>query len=53
MSTVETVKTRIINWAAEVRKEWGEDWNKPEPAYQFSNDRKFDDTGDNHGVYTK
>ena len=49
----ETVKTRVINWAAEVRKEWGEEWNKPEIAYEFSNDRKFEDTGDNNGVYQK
>lgn len=52
MST-ETVKTRLINWAAEVRKELGEEYNKPEVAYEFSNGREFKDTGDNHGVYQK
>lgn len=48
-----TVKTRLIDWGAEVRKEWAEEYNKPEPAYEFSNGETFDDSGDNHGIYTK
>jgi hypothetical protein len=30
------------------QKAWGKDWAKPEPGYEFSNGRKFDDS---HGLY--
>lgn len=35
-----------------VLKEWGKKWAEPETAYQFSNGRKFDDSGVNGGPYT-
>lgn len=48
-----TVKTKIIDWGVEVRKEWAEEYNKPESAYEFSSGKDFHDSGDNHGIYTK
>lgn len=46
------VSTRTINYSALVRKEWGENWNKPDIAYEFSNGRKFLDTDRSEsGVY--
>lgn len=41
------VRIRHYDYAALARELMGEDWNKPETAYTFSNDRKFDD--DPHG----
>jgi hypothetical protein len=36
-----------IDMSAEARKIWGPKWNAPEPAYEFSNGRKFElRTGD-------
>jgi hypothetical protein len=33
--------------SAEARKAWGPKWNAPEPAYEFSNGKKFElRTGD-------
>lgn len=32
---------REINLAAEIRKIWGPEWNKPEVAYRFSNGKEF------------
>ena len=38
---------RQIDLSAEVKKIWGPKWNAPEPAYEFSNGRKFElRTGD-------
>jgi hypothetical protein len=34
-------KFTVLDWNAEVKKAWGPEWNKPEPAYEFSNGRKF------------
>ena len=45
------VRKRDIDWAALVRRTAGEDWNKKEPAYEFSNGRKFDDSGPRSGIY--
>jgi hypothetical protein len=45
------VKTRTLNWADLVKQREGEDYAKKEPAYEFSNGRKFEDTGSNGGVY--
>lgn len=36
--------TRSLDWAAIVRKVWGDDWNKREVVYEFSNKRKFEDS---------
>lgn len=47
-----SVMTKIIDWAAEVRKAWGPEWSEPDVAYQFSNDRKFKSTdGAGGGIY--
>lgn len=41
------VNFRTIDLAAETRRIWGVEWNKPEVAYEFSNGRKFElRTGD-------
>lgn len=37
------VKTRTLNWKEIVMKQWGKDYHKPDPGYEFSNGRKFDD----------
>jgi hypothetical protein len=46
------VKTRELNWKELVMKQWGKDWAKPEPAYEFSNGRKFHDPK-NGGPYQR
>lgn len=46
------VVAKPIDYAALVRKQEGEDWNKPEVAYEFSKGRKFNDSGSNGGIYT-
>lgn len=43
---------RSIDWAAEVRRAWGEEWHRKETAYEFGNGRKFDDPGAAGGPYT-
>lgn len=35
------VTLREIDWAAEVRKLWGPQWNEPHVEYTFSNGREF------------
>jgi hypothetical protein len=50
---VPPVRTKPIDYAALVKRAAGKDWNKPEPAYEFSNGRKFDDTGSNGGPYRR
>lgn len=37
------VRTRTLNWDEIVKKSWGKDWTKPDPAYEFSGNRTFDD----------
>ena len=44
--------TRTTDYGAQVRKAWGDQWHKREPAYEFSNGRKFDDSGPNAGIYS-
>ena len=40
-------KFSVIDLSAEVKKMLGPKWNAPEPAYEFSNGRKFElRTGD-------
>jgi hypothetical protein len=41
---------RTINWGAEVRKGWGDDYYKPEEVYRFNNDRTYNDSGP-HGAF--
>lgn len=45
-------KTRSLDWAALVRKIWGDEWHKKEVVYEFQNKRKFEDSGPNSGIYT-
>lgn len=42
---------RHYDFAALVRETWGEQYHKPEPGYEFSNERKFDDSGPHGGIY--
>lgn len=51
MSDTAPVTTKIIDYAALVRKAQGEDANKPEIVYEFSNKREFKDSGSNGGIY--
>lgn len=37
-------KSRVIDWAALVRKAWGPAFNEPDNAYEFSNSREFKST---------
>lgn len=43
--------TKIIDWAALVRKLWGPAYDEPETAYKFSNGREFKDPEENGGPY--
>lgn len=44
--------SRIIDWAALVRRAWGPEYNQPDKAYQFSNGREFNSTdGQRGGIY--
>jgi hypothetical protein len=51
MTTDTRVRTRTLDWKEMVQRSWGKEWTKPEPAYEFSNDRKFEDNP-NGGPYT-
>ena len=44
--------SRTFDLAALVRKAWGDEWLKKEVVYEFSNGRKFEDSGVNGGPYT-
>ncbi len=44
--------SRLIDWAAEVRKAWGPEFQQPDTAYKFSNGREFRSTdGMRGGIY--
>jgi hypothetical protein len=46
------VTTKPIDYAALVRKVLGEEANKPEAVYEFSNGREFKSTDKtDHGIY--
>lgn len=45
------VRIRVLSWADLVRRAEGENLNKPEPAYEFSNGKKFDTPSDGGGIY--
>lgn len=45
------MNTKTINWKTLVQKYWGKKWGEKEVVYQFSNGRKFVDTGTNGGPY--
>lgn len=44
-------KFKTINLAAEIKKMYGPEWNKPSPAYEFSNGRKFDLRTEDAAIY--
>ena len=44
------VQTRTLDWSEIVRREWGKDYVKPEPGYEFTG-HKFD-TPTNGGPYS-
>lgn len=44
--------TRTLDWAAIVRRVWGDSWHARDDVYIFSNDRRFKSTDDSdHGIY--
>ena len=46
------MSSRQVSWLQLVQGAWGERWNAPDQAYQFSNGRRFDSTDrTNRGVY--
>lgn len=45
------VKFRDIDLGSEVRKSWGEKYNKPEVSYEFSNGRKFELKTEDAAIY--
>jgi hypothetical protein len=42
---------RTIDLAAEVRRMWGPEWNKPSLAYEFSDGKKFYLRTEDAGAY--
>lgn len=45
--------SRLIDWAALVRKAWGPEFNQPDKAYEFSNGKAFNSTdGNRGGIYS-
>ena len=44
--------TKDIDWAAWMRKIWGDKWLERDDAYEFSNGRKFKDPQGTSGPYT-
>lgn len=42
---------RTIDWNSEVRKAWGQEWNRAETEYEFSNGRKFERRTDQAAIY--
>jgi hypothetical protein len=51
MANENPVQTKEIDFASLVRKVEGEDMNKKDEVYEFSNGRKFEDSGSNGGPY--
>ena len=41
MSQDTSGQVTVIDLSAEAKKIWGPRWSEPEPAYEFSNGRKF------------
>lgn len=41
--------SKVIDWAALVRKAWGPEFSEPDKCYRFSNAREFKSTDGNHG----
>lgn len=47
----QVVTTRKVDFGAQVRKQWGGEWRKPEKVYEFSNGRKFEETSEQGGSF--
>lgn len=47
------VTFRTINWAQLVQKVEGDEFKKPEVVYEFSNGRKFEDSGPDGSFYER
>ena len=37
------VRTRELSWREIVQRTWGKEWTKPDPAYEFSSGRTFEE----------
>jgi hypothetical protein len=46
-----TPNTRRLDFGALVRQAEGESYNETQDAYEFSNGRKFKESGSSHGIY--
>lgn len=44
--------TRTIDFGAQCKASWGDEWGKKDVAYEFSNGRKFAASEPNGGPYT-
>ncbi len=44
LENTKPVTTRVLNWGAEVRKAWGDEYQKPDVAYEWSNGKKHEST---------
>ena len=44
--------TRTINFGAEVKRAWGDEWGRKDIAYEMSNGRIFRDSAPQGGPYT-
>jgi hypothetical protein len=50
----EQVKIRQVNFADLVKRREGDDYNRPDPSYQFSNNREFQSTDKTEsGIYRR
>lgn len=48
------VTTRDYSWGDLVIREWQEEWNKPDTAYEMSDGRRFDSTDQYQtGIYRR
>ena len=43
--------TTEFDYGAQVKKAWGDSWHQREVAYEWSNGRKFYDSGARNGIY--
>lgn len=42
---------RSLDWGALVREAWGDEWGVPDVVYEWSNGRRFFDSGAQAGIY--
>lgn len=47
------VTFKTINWAQLVQQVLGEEYKKPDYVYEFSNGRKFDESGPDGAFYER